>query len=105
MKKLLLVVASVVIAACSNTGSHLDGTGVREEAAPRVQPESADPSSADLTRANMKGAALAQAAALTGAEVGCAALAQMVALAQAAAQTGGETHDASWLAGWKSVPD
>jgi hypothetical protein len=53
----------------------------------------------------LKGAAVARDAALAGAEVGCAALAQMVALAQEAAQSGGFVQDASWLAGWKTVHD
>jgi len=93
MKKLLLVIALVVIAACSNNGSRAEGTGLHE------------PSNAAMTAANMKGVAVAQEASLTGAEVGCAALAQMVALAQEAAQTGRKIQDASWLAGWKTVRD
>ena len=75
MKKLLFVVALVVIAACSNNGSQVEGKDSHETAA------------------------------LAGAEVGCAALAQMVALVQTASQTGGEMHDASWLAGWKPNSD
>jgi len=100
MKKLLLVVSLVVIAACSNNGSTSQGTDQREAAVPRLQLEDTD-----LTAANMTSAALVHSAALTGAEVGCAALAQMVALAQAAAQTGEVAHHASWLAGWKTVRD
>jgi DNA-binding GntR family transcriptional regulator len=91
MKKLLLVIALVVIAACSNNGSRAQGIDPHEM------------SDAAMTAANMKGAAAAQAAALTGAEVGCAALAQMVALAQEAAQTGAVIQDASWFAEWKTV--
>ena len=91
MKKFLLVIALVVIAACSNNGSRAQGTDPHE------------PSDATLTSANLKGVAVAREAALTGAEVGCAALAQMVALAQEAAQAGGKIQDASWLAGWKTV--
>ena len=75
MKKLLLVVALVVVAACSNNGSQAEGEDSHETAA------------------------------LAGAEVGCAALAQMVALVQTASQTGGEVHDASWLAGWIPISD
>ncbi|MBJ7461339.1 MAG: hypothetical protein JHC90_07095 [Ilumatobacteraceae bacterium] len=103
MKKLLLVIALVVIAACSNNGSRAEGTGLHDLAASQAQRENIEPSNAAMTAANMKGVAVAQAAALTGAEVGCAALAQMVALAQEAAQTGGEIQDASWLAEWKTV--
>lgn len=103
MKKFLLVVALVVIAACSNNGSHMEGTGAHEVAAPQAQRENVELSNAAMTTANMKAAAEVQAAALTGAEVGCAALAQMVALAQEAAQTGGAIQDASWLASWKPV--
>jgi hypothetical protein len=93
MKKLLLVIALVVIAACSNNGSRAEGAGLHEL------------SNAALTTVNMKAAAEVQTAALAGAEVGCAALAQMVALAQAAAQTGTEMQDISWLAGWKPNSD
>ena len=75
MKKLLFVVALVVVAACSNNGSQAEGEDSQE------------------------------AVALAGAEVGCAALAQMAALVQSASQTGGEVHDASWLAGWKPNSD
>lgn len=75
MKKLLFVVALVVIAACSNNGSQVEGKDSLETAA------------------------------LAGAEVGCAALAQMAALVQSASQTSGEVHDASWLAGWKPNSD
>ena len=91
MKKVLLVIALVVIAACSNNGSRAEGTGPNEL------------SDAAMTSANMKGVAVARAAALTGAEVGCAALAQMVALAQEAAQSGAVIQDASWFAEWKTV--
>jgi ABC-type Fe3+-hydroxamate transport system substrate-binding protein len=91
MKKLLLVIALVVIAACSSNGSRAEGAGPNEL------------SDAVMTSVNMKGVAVARAAALTGAEVGCAALAQMVALAQEAAQSGAVIQDASWLAEWKTV--
>jgi len=91
MKKLLLVIALVVVAACSNNGSRAQGTSPHEL------------SRAAMTSANMKGAAVARAAALTGVEVGCAALAQMVALAQEAAQSGAVIQDASWFAEWKTV--
>ena len=91
MKKLLLVIALVVIAACSNNGSRAEGAGPHEL------------SDAAMTSANLKGVAVAREAALAGAEVGCAALAQMVALTQEAAQAGGKIQDASWLAGWKTV--
>jgi len=93
MKKLLLVIALVVIAACSNNGSRAQGT------------DSYELSDAAMTSANLKGAAVARAEALTGAEVGCAALAQMVALAQEAAQSGAVIQDASWFAEWKTVRD
>ena len=105
MKKFLFVVALVVIAACSNNGSSTEGTGLHEPVAPQTQQENVEPSNAAMTTANMKAAAEVQAAALTGAEVGCAALAQMVALAQAAAQTGAEMQDVSWLAGWIPISD
>ena len=105
MKKFLLVVALVVIAACSNNGSSTEGTGLHEPVAPQTQQENVEPSNAAMTTANMKAAAEVQAAALTGAEVGCAALAQMVALAQAAAQSGGDGRNASWLAGWMPISD
>ena len=75
MKKLLFVVALVVIAACSNNGSQVEGKDSHETAA------------------------------LAGAEVGCAALAQMAALVQSASQATDEMHDASWLAGWKPNSD
>ena len=101
--KRLLVVALVVVTACSNNGSNIEAAELREVVAPSAQVENADLSNAELTTANMKSAVATQVAALTGAEVGCAALAQMVALAQAAVQTGGATHDASWLAGWKPL--
>ena len=91
MKKLLLVIALVVIAACSNNGSRVGGAGPHEM------------SDAAMTTANLKGVAVAREAALAGAEVGCAALAQMVALTQEAAQAGGKIQDASWLAVWKTV--
>ena len=91
MKKLLLVIALVVIAACSNNGSRAEGAGPHEL------------SNAAMTSANMKGAAVAREAALNGAEVGCAALAQMVALAQEAAQSGAVIQDASWFTEWKTV--
>ena len=103
MKKLLLVVALVVIAACSNNGSRAEGTGLHDLAASQAQRENIEPSNAAMTAANMKGAAVAREAALNGAEVGCAALAQMVALAQEAAQSGAVIQDASWFAEWKTV--
>lgn len=105
MKTFLLVVALVVIASCSNNGSRREATGTHEAAAPQSQLENIEPSDAAMTSANLKGAAVARDAALAGAEVGCAALAQMVALAQEAAQAGGKIQDASWLAGWKTVHD
>ena len=105
MKKFLFVVALVVIAACCNNGSSTEGTGAHEPVAPQTQRENIELSNAAMTTANMNAAAEVQAAALTGAEVGCAALAQMVALAQEAAQTGGAIQDASWLASWKPVRD
>ena len=105
MKKFLLVVALVVTAACSNNGSSTEGTGPHEVAAPRAQRENVELSNAAMTTANMKAVAEVQSEALTGAEVGCAALAQMVALAQAAAQTGAEMQDVSWLADWKPISD
>ena len=105
MKTFLLVVALVVIASCSNNGSRREATGTHGAAAPQSQLENIEPSDAAMTRANLKGAAVARDAALAGAEVGCAALAQMVALAQEAAQSGGFVQDASWLAGWKTVHD
>ena len=105
MKKFLLVIALVVIAACSNNGSQVEGKNSHEAAAPQSQLENVEQGNAALTTANMKAAAEVQTEALTGAEVGCAALAQMVALAQAAAQTGAEMQDVSWLAGWKPNSD
>lgn len=105
MEKFLLVVGLVVLSACGNNGSNLEATDPREVAVPKAQVKDVEMSYAALTAANMKSAVVVQTAALSGAEVGCAALAQMAALAQAAAQTGGEVHDASWLAGWKAVPD
>ena len=105
MKKLLFVVALVVAAACSNNVSQVEGEDLHETAALQTQLEDTELSNAVMTTANMKAAAEVQAAALTGAEVGCAALAQMVALAQAAAQTGGEIQDVSWLAGWIPISD
>ena len=90
---------------CSNNGSSREATNTHEAAAPQSQLENIEPSNAALTTANMKAAAEVQTAALAGAEVGCAALAQMVALVHSAAQTGGEMHDASWLAGWKPNSD
>lgn len=105
MKKFLVVVALVVIAACSNNGSHMEGTGQHEVAAPQAQQENVEPSNAAMTTANMKAVAEVQTEALTGAEVGCAALAQMVALAQAAAQSEGDVRNASWLAGWIPISD
>ena len=105
MKKFLFVVALVVIAACCNNGSSTEGTGAHEPVAPQTQRENIELSNAAMTTANMKAVAEVQSEALTGAEVGCAALAQMVALAQAAAQTGAEMQDISWLAGWKPNSD
>ena len=105
MKKLLLVVALVVMSACGNNASRMEATGPSGVTLPQAQVEDVEMSNAALTAANMKSAAVAQTAALSGAEVGCAALAQMAALAQAAAQTGVEVHDASWLAGWKAAHD
>ena len=105
MKKLLLVVALVVMSACGKNGSNPEATDPHEVAVPKAQVEDVEMSNAALTAANMKSAAVAQTAALSGAEVGCAALAQMAALAQAAAQSGGVVRDASWLAGWKVVHD
>lgn len=105
MKKFLSVVALVVLAACSNNGSSTEGTGLHEPVAPQTQQENTEPSNAVMTTANMKAAAEVQTEALAGAEVGCAALAQMAALVQMASQTGGEMHDASWLAGWKPKSD
>jgi len=105
MKKFLFVVALVVIAACSNNGSSTEGTGAHEVDAPQAQRENIELSNAAMTTANMKAAAEVQTEALTGAEVGCAALAQMVALAQAAAQSEGDVHNASWLAGWIPISD
>ena len=105
MKKLLLVVALVVVAACSNNGSQVEGKDSYEAVALQTQVEKTEMSVATMTTANMKAAAEMQTAALAGAEVGCAALAQMVALVQTASQTGGEMHDTSWLAGWKPNSD
>ena len=105
MKKFLFVVALVVIAACSNNGSSTEGTGAHEVAAPQTQRENVELSNAAMTTANMKAVAEVQSEALTGAEVGCAALAQMAALVQSASQTTDEVHDASWLAGWKPISD
>ncbi len=105
MKKLLFVVALVVIAACGNNGSQVEGKDSYEAVALQTQVEKTEMSVATMTTANMKAAAEVQTAALAGAEVGCAALAQMVALAQAAAQTGAEMQDISWLAGWKPNSD
>lgn len=105
MKKLLFVVALVVIAACSNNGSQVEGKNSQKTVALQTQLENVELSKEVMTAANMKAAAKAQTAALTGAEVGCAALAQMVALVQTAAQTGGEMQDVSWLAGWKPNSD
>ena len=105
MKKFLLAVAFVVVAACSNNGSQAEGEDSHETAALQTQLENTELSNAALTTANMKAASQVQTAALAGAEVGCAALAQMVALVQTASRTGGEMHDASWLAGWKPNSD
>ena len=101
MKKFLFVVALVVIAACSNNGSSTEGTGAHEVAAPQAQRENIDLSNAAMTTANMKAVAEVQSEALTGAEVGCAALAQMAALVQSA----DEMQDISWLAGWIPISD
>ena len=103
MKKMLLVIALVVIASCSNNGSSREATDTHDAAVPQSQSKNIEPSNAAMTSANLKGVAIAREAALTGAEVGCAALAQMVALAQEAVQAGGKIQDASWLAGWKTV--
>ena len=105
MKKLLFVVALIVIAACSSNGSQVEGKDTLEAVMLHTQLENVELSKVVMTAANMKAAAKAQTAALTGAEVGCAALAQMVALVQTAAQTGGETQDVSWLADWKPRHD
>ena len=105
MKKFLFVVALVVIAACSNNGSSTEGRGAHEVAALQTQLEDTGLSNAALTTANMKAAAEVQTEALTGAEVGCAALAQMAALVQSASQTTGEMRNASWLAGWIPISD
>jgi uncharacterized protein HemX len=105
MKKLLFVVALAVVAACSNNGSQVEGKNSHEAVAIQTQLENTELSNAALITANMKAATEAQTAALAGAEVGCAALAQMAALVQSASQTGGEVHDASWLAGWKPNSD
>ena len=105
MKKFLLVIALVVIAACSNNGSQAEVEDSHELVVLQTQLENVEQGNAALTTANMKAAAEVQTAALAGAEVGCAALAQMVALVQTASQTGGEVHDASWLAGWIPISD
>ncbi len=105
MKKLLFVVAFVVIAACSNNGSQAKNEDSYEAVVLQTQLENVEQGNAALTTANMKAAAEVQTAALAGAEVGCAALAQMAALVQMASQTGGEMHDASWLADWKPISD
>ena len=105
MKKFLLVIAFVVVAACSNNGSQVQGKDSYEAVVLKTQLENVEQGNAVLTTANMKAATEMQTAALAGAEVGCAALAQMVALVQTASQTGGEMHDASWLAGWKPNSD
>lgn len=103
MKKFLLTVALVAIAACSNNGSQAEGEDSHETAALQTQLENTELSNAALTNANMKAATEVQTAGLAGAEVGCAALAQMAALVQSASQNGGEVHDASWLADWKPI--
>ena len=103
MRKFLFVVALVVMVSCSNNGSSREATDTHDPAVPQSQSKNIEPSDATLTSANLKGVAVAREAALTGAEVGCAALAQMVALAQEAAPAGGKIQDASWLAGWKIV--
>jgi hypothetical protein len=105
MKKFLLTVALVVVAACSNNGSQAEVKDSYEAVVLQTQLENTERRNAALTTANMKTATEVQTAALAGAEVGCAALAQMVALVQTASQTGGEMHDASWLAGWKPNSD
>ncbi len=105
MKKFLLVIALVVIAACSNNGSQAEVEDSYEAVVLQTQLENTELSNAALTTANMKAAAEMQTAALAGAEVGCAALAQMAALVQSASQTTDEMHDASWLAGWKPISD
>ena len=105
MKKFLLVIALVVIAACSNNGSQAEVEDSHELVVLQTQLENVEQGNAALTTANMKAAAEVQTAALAGAEVGCAALAQMVALVQTASQTDGEMHDTSWLAGWKPNSD
>ena len=105
MRKFLFVIALAVMVSCSNNGSSREVTNTHEAAAPQSQLENVEQGNAALTTANMKAAAEVQTAALAGAEVGCAALAQMVALVQTASQTGGEMHDASWLAGWKPNSD
>ena len=105
MKKLLFVVALVVAAACSNNVSQVEGEDLHETAALQTQLEDTGLSNAVLTTANMKAAAEVQTEALTGAEVGCAALAQMAALVQSASQTTDEMKDISWLAGWKPISD
>ena len=97
MKKFLLVIALVVIAARSNNGSQVQGKDSYEAVVLQTQLENVEQGSAALTTANMKAAAQVQTAALAGAEVGCAALAQMAALVQSA----DEIQDVSWLAGWK----
>lgn len=105
MKKFLLTVALVAIAACSNNGSQAEGEDSHETAALQTQLENTELSNAALITANMKAATEVQTAALAGAEVGCAALAQMAALVQSASQTTDEMHDTSWLAGWKPNSD
>ena len=77
MRKFLFVIALAVMVSCSNNGSSREVTNTHEAAAPQTQLENVKQGSAVLTTANMKAASQVQTAALAGAEVGCAALAQM----------------------------
>lgn len=103
VRKFLFVIALAVLVSCSNNGSSREATDTHDAAVPQLQSENIEPSDAAMTTANLKGVAVAREAALAGAEVGCAALAQMVALTQEATQAGGKIQDASWLAVWKTV--